>query len=285
VTTTLQIEQRLSSLNGACFQRLCDAFLRQRGIESYISIGLTLGSDKTRTGTPDSLAGDAEGHTFVEVTTQAKGLGAKLGDDLGKCLDPEKTGVPIARIRRIYLFFTGYLDAAEVEALYALTRPHGVELILYGPQALADDLRYRFASLAQEYLDLAIDTGQVLDPETFVQRHSRTALQTDLDARFVGRALPHARCATACAFPRATGRCRTCQQHQHIRSPVPDRWRHRSPTRDEAREAGLPRRSRPPQPSGAGPDRSRRLSGLTATRLPPRPGRLVDRETTWLPGD
>jgi hypothetical protein len=202
VTTTLQIEQRLSALGGAEFQRLCDAYLRQRGIESYLSIGLTVGRAKTRTGTPDSLASEADGHTFVEATTQVEALGSKLAEDVGKCLDPDKTGVPIARIRRIYLFFTGHLDADEIEALYALARPHGITLILVGPHELADDLRYRFASLAREYLNLSIDTGQVLDPETFVQRHSSTAIQTDLDTRFVGREQELATLATHLSGPR-----------------------------------------------------------------------------------
>ena len=187
MTTTLQIERRLSALNGASFQRLCDAYLRQRGIESYLSIGLALGRDKTRVGTPDSLVGEATGHTFVEATTQADGLAAKLVDDLGKCLDPGRTGVPVDRILRIVLFFTGYLDPTEVESLCAVVRPHGISLTLIGPHELADDLRYRFASLAHEYLGLPIDTGQVLDPDTFVRRQEVSAVQTDLDAQFVGR--------------------------------------------------------------------------------------------------
>lgn len=187
MTTIFQVEQRLASIGGAEFQRLCDAYLRQSGIGQYLSIGLTVGKAKTRTGTPDSIAPGPAGYTFVETTTQADGLAAKLQSDVQKCLDLAETGVPVDRIRRIFLFFTGHLSASEIGSLYALVQPHQIDLTLIGPHSLADALRYRFSSLAREHLGLDVDSGQVLDPDSFVRLQNGTLVQANLDTEFVGR--------------------------------------------------------------------------------------------------
>jgi len=86
-----------------------------RRVRAVWSIGLSLARRSHETGTPDILAGGSQGHTFVEVTTQAQGLTGKLAGDIRNCLDPEKSGVPVDKIARICLFFTGCLDAEEVE--------------------------------------------------------------------------------------------------------------------------------------------------------------------------
>lgn len=187
MTTLVQIEQALLDLDGATFQRLCDAYLSRTGLNSWVSIGLATGRRKTRAGTPDTLDIAATGFTLVEVTTEGERLGGKLIRDVKKCLDETRSHIPRGKIRRIILCFTGHLPAPAAATLYDLVRPHGIELTLIGPHRLAQDLRFRFPSLGLEFLGLPIDTGQLLTPTEFVHAQDAAATQTDLDAAFYGR--------------------------------------------------------------------------------------------------
>jgi hypothetical protein len=81
-----------------------------------------------------------EGVSFAEYTTQQQDLLEKLRNDLDKCFDETKTGVPVDRIERVILCFNAKLKAADEPELLEICQARGVNLDLFGIGALAFNL-------------------------------------------------------------------------------------------------------------------------------------------------
>jgi hypothetical protein len=184
-----QIEQALLRMEGGRFHQLGDAYLRKLGYHGVNPLGRALGTDKVATGTPDTWIAQPDGRfIFAEYTTTPRGkLVKKLEEDLDKCLDERKTGIPIALIQEIFFLHTSVLAPADESALLMKAERHGVLLTTIGLGPLTHDLHDRFPVLALEYLDVEVDTGQVLAPSDFVEVFGRNELATPLDTAFRGR--------------------------------------------------------------------------------------------------
>src|SRR4051812_26996770 len=77
------IQARLLEIDPSSFQRLVEAYLRQRGYDQINSFGLVLGADKAARGTPDTFITLPNGkHVFAEHTTQQEGVYKKFLADL-----------------------------------------------------------------------------------------------------------------------------------------------------------------------------------------------------------
>ncbi|WP_321371584.1 hypothetical protein [uncultured Desulfuromusa sp.] len=180
-----QIQQALLELGGGHFQKLADAFLVEKGFGSINAIGSVVASNKERVGTPDSLIATSEGkYIFAEYTTQQSSLLAKLKDDLGKCLDEKKTGIPVSKIDRVIFCFTGKLSAKQESQLAVACQKKGVNLELFGIDALAFDLYSKYPRLALDFLNVQIDTGQIVPPSQFVILYNHGKMATRLDLGF-----------------------------------------------------------------------------------------------------
>nr|VFK08115.1 MAG: hypothetical protein BECKLPF1236A_GA0070988_1001310 [Candidatus Kentron sp. LPFa]VFK23242.1 MAG: hypothetical protein BECKLPF1236C_GA0070990_1000419 [Candidatus Kentron sp. LPFa] len=179
------IQQALLKLDGGAFQKLADAYLVAKRFGTANCIGSVPGANKVRTGTPDTLIALPNGrYLFAEHTTQQAGLLAKMKGDLGKCLDPDKTGIPVERIEGVILCFTGKIDAKEQEELTEICREKGVGLDLYGIDAISLDLYDKYPHLARDFLDVPIDTGQIVPPDQFVSLYNHNKLATRLNLGF-----------------------------------------------------------------------------------------------------
>ncbi|ADH86697.1 hypothetical protein [Desulfurivibrio alkaliphilus] len=144
-----QIQQALLEMDGSAFQKLADAYLVEKGIGRVNSIGSVIAANKVKKGTPDTLFATPEGkYIFAEYTTQQSSLLHKMKGDLDKCFDENKTGVPIEKIERVVFCFTGKLDAAEENELAEVCGRMGVNLDLFGIDALAFDFYNKYPGLA-----------------------------------------------------------------------------------------------------------------------------------------
>jgi hypothetical protein len=185
VSKLLQIEDALRMIDAAGFQRLGEAYLYRRGYRHPHQIGLVLGSSKTRIGTPDTLLPESDGrYVFAEYTTQASQLETKLSDDIGKCLDEGKTGIPVARIREIVLCYTGALPPDAVHRLSERCRVHGITPRFISGGEFAHALHAELPALALEFLGVQVDTGQILSIEEFIVASTKNTLTTPLDTDF-----------------------------------------------------------------------------------------------------
>ncbi|MCQ6373335.1 hypothetical protein NPM09_32740, partial [Bacillus cereus] len=137
------IENGLIEINETVFQELCDGYLAMRN-ENYTAFSRTgsqSGKQKTRKGTPDSFFLLSNGkYIFVEYSTNITSGVKKLGEDIQKCLDEEKTGVPISDIAEIILCINFNLKASEIQELKELLSKTKIILTMVTLNSLAIEL-------------------------------------------------------------------------------------------------------------------------------------------------
>lgn len=183
-----QIQNTLKELSEGKFQKLADAYLVAKKIGIVNSVGSVIGSDKTRKGSPDALIMLPNGnYALAEHTTQKTRLLEKLKGDFNDCFDEEKTGVPVERIDQVILCFNSKLDTTEVNELQELAEEKRVQLRLFGIDALSYDIVQAYPNLARQYLNLGLDTGQIVSVEEFVSLHSREKMAAGIDQSFFFR--------------------------------------------------------------------------------------------------
>lgn len=175
------IQNKILELSGGQFQKLADLYLKAKGFHHINSIGSVYGKDKTRSGTPDSLISLPNGkYIFAEHTTNESNLFNKLKDDINKCLDVEKHGIPIEKIKKILLCYTERLDPNEEIELRELGHSDGVPVELFNLEDISHDLYLRFPKIAKDELGVSIDTGQIVRPEDFIKIHEDSKYSTSL---------------------------------------------------------------------------------------------------------
>lgn len=188
------IAERLTQINGDIFQELCDSFLalRNSNYKAFIRSGSLATKQKSKKGTPDSFFLLPNGsYLFLEATTQQDKLYEKLEQDIRKCMDESKTGIPKFKVREVALCFNSDLSTSEVEQLSNLVTSYETHtaLSIYGLSRLSSEISLHHQNLAKDYLGLSLDTGQVVSFKKFVKSHNNSAqkIATPLDNKFLHR--------------------------------------------------------------------------------------------------
>lgn len=186
------IEQQLLVIDSAAFQNLCDIYLsfREQELASINRTGSQFGKQKTVKGTPDTFFRLADGSLrYVEYTTKADGLVDKIKEDIDKCLDPNKTGVPANQVNKIIICFNSRITVAEETVItqHAISKNIRIELI--GLDWLALEIYSKYLILAKDILGIPLDTGQLLPLQNFIDEYNNKAgkLSTPLDNIFLHR--------------------------------------------------------------------------------------------------
>ena len=180
-----QIQNALKGMDGGAFQKLADTYIFKKGYQNINPIGSVIGANKVRKGTPDSYFRQENGKlVFAEYTTSQTNVASKLQDDLSKCLDETKTGIPLTDIEEIIFCHTSLLSPEEEQKLYYRCKQQGVKIQIYGIGSISFDLVEKYPGLAQEFLGISIDTEQILEPSDFVANVGRNQLTTPLDTDF-----------------------------------------------------------------------------------------------------
>jgi hypothetical protein len=180
-----QIETKLQEIDQARFEKLCNHYLHCKGYENINPLGVMIGADKVVKGTPDTLIALPNGkYIFAEYSTQQSGICAKFMDDLAKCFDEAKTGIPVEKIERIILCHNSRLKAEEINTLIEECQCHGCILDQVGIGRLSLDLCQNFRGLARDYLGVEVDSGQIVSPTEFVIFYNKSTLATPLDTTF-----------------------------------------------------------------------------------------------------
>ncbi|MDL2243496.1 hypothetical protein LJB84_01475 [Bacteroidales bacterium OttesenSCG-928-J19] len=186
------IEQKLTVIDAAGFQSLCDAYLSLRETEyrSYNRTGSQLGKQKTIKGTPDTFMRLSDNLLVcVEYTTKAEDLVSKIKRDIDSCLNETKTGVTRNQIHRIILCFNSRLTIAQETEIQSYIADKSIYIDLIGIDTLAIEIMSKYMILSRDFLDIPIDTGQILPIDQFVTEYNYKAhqLSTPLDNIFLHR--------------------------------------------------------------------------------------------------
>jgi hypothetical protein len=186
------IENSLSSINQAAFQNLCDSFLalRNSNYSAFSRTGSQSGKQKTVKGTPDTFLILPNGkYIFVEYSTNITAGLSKLEDDVKKCINTTKTGIPLNQIAEIILCVNFNLTVAEVQTLRDLLVNTRIGLTVYTLDSLAIELHLHHRDLTHEYLGLPLDTGQIVSIEKFIAEYNRASkgISTPLNNTFLHR--------------------------------------------------------------------------------------------------
>lgn len=181
-----QIQNALMELDGGAFQKLADSYLLRKGYPQINLIGSVAGSNKVRKGTPDTLIPTNDGkYVFCEYTTiSSDKVYSKFSEDITKCLDENKTGIVIAKIKEIVLCYTSDLSAREIDNLREQCEKSKVNLNLFGLGAISYDLLEKYPGIAKDYLGIEVDTGQIVTLDEFISKYERNKLATTLKTQF-----------------------------------------------------------------------------------------------------
>ena len=177
-----QIKSKLLEMEGGKFQRLCDDWLHRKGYENINPIGMMSTTDRVVKGTPDCLFMQKNGkYIFSEYTVQQDRLSNKLKDDIEKCFDENKTSIHVDEIREIIICYLGKLTTEEINELRTFCYEKGVMLTLNGLDSISLSIKNSYPVLSEEYLDLPLDTGQLLSIDDFIERYGRSNFTTSID--------------------------------------------------------------------------------------------------------
>lgn len=186
------IENALSAINETIFQELCDSYLsiRNPNYAAFSRIGSKSGKQKTSVGTPDSFLLLPNGkYIFVEHSTNISEGVSKLKEDIEKCLNTSKTGIPINEIVEIIICINFNLKTNEVQELKTLLKKTRIALTINTLDSLALELHIHHRDLVHSYLGLPLDTGQIVSIKKFIEEYNNaaTGIATPLDNIFFHR--------------------------------------------------------------------------------------------------
>lgn len=183
------IKYRIDQLDGGAFQNLCDEYLTLRGYGTGYSLGMKSGTNKTAKGNPDTYFLTPNGkYIFVMYTTQKDNFVKKALEDLGKCFDSSKTGLPPEDVAEVvYCHTCGRLLPGDDQRLRKFCEEQNSVLTLIGLDELGSDLYLSYPRLAKDFLDISVDTGQINSMSEFIQTHDANKMSAPLSTEFMLR--------------------------------------------------------------------------------------------------
>lgn len=187
------IEQRLLTLEGGTFQKLCVELFKKKHPDYLVQAnGGSLGSNKTTKGHPDFWLkkNDSPSFILVECTTESKNLKKKIKSDVEACIDENKTGIDIDMIEEIAFCHTGRaIDNFVYSKMVKKLNDLGINFNVYGLEDIAFDICNRFQCLAEEFLNISVPYSKsVFEIDEFINE-TKKSLSPSLDKKFDFREL------------------------------------------------------------------------------------------------
>ena len=183
------IKRKIDQLDGGAFQNLCDAYLTYQGYRDGYSLGMKTGTNKTALGSPDTyfLTADKR-YVFVMYTTQQTSFMEKAIEDIDKCFDAEKTGISADDVAEIiYCHTYDRLRPGDDHNLRKYCEERGAVLTLIGLDKLGNDIFCKYPVLAKDFLEISVDSGQILPLDIFVEKHDANKMSAPLGTEFLLR--------------------------------------------------------------------------------------------------
>ncbi|MCD7808666.1 MAG: ATP-binding protein, partial [Erysipelotrichaceae bacterium] len=181
------IQNAIKELEGGSFQKLFDAYLKRKfGFDNIHSLGVQEGTNKPTKGIPDSYVKIDDSYILIMYGSVARSAFNKLKDDILSCIDRSKLNLERNKIKKI---ITGYLSTnitiEQQEELKMLVPDITIDLIDIGQ--LSHDLYDKYKYIAKDFLNIDIDTNQILPISEFITKNDSLKTNAKLDMNFFYR--------------------------------------------------------------------------------------------------
>ena len=185
MATITDIKSRILQLAPAPFQEFCDTLIYKNGYGVISGYGMQAGTGKTTKGNPDTYFESNGKYVLVAYTTQQSDIYNKLKEDIEKCLDSNKTKLETSAVDLIICCHTSSnLNAGEDKKLHEICNKKGISLIIWGIDEIANQILNKYRSMAKDFLNLTIDTNQILSYEDFIVLNDSNEMLTPLKTTF-----------------------------------------------------------------------------------------------------
>ena len=154
-----EIENAIIQLGPGEFQKFCDTFLSQKHYGKITGLGMKSGTLKTTIGNHDTYFRKENGkYICVAYTAQQSDIFKKLKEDIEKCLDPEKTKLPIEEIDEIICCHTSSnLLAGDDHKLHKLCEEKNIKLTIFGVDEIAQQIYRYYPMIAKDFFGISAD--------------------------------------------------------------------------------------------------------------------------------
>lgn len=167
------IKIAIHKLEQGRFQNMCNRLLFEMGFDNINQLGSQDESDKTTPGTPDTFLVKDNLYILVEYTVQKTQLYQKIRDDIKKCINKfEECDIKNRKI--LYFYTSSNLKLENYRKLQNLCNSKKITLELYNIDIIANYLRFKYPLIAKEYLDIEVDTLQILSPVEYIEEYNNS---------------------------------------------------------------------------------------------------------------
>lgn len=176
-----------SKLDQGKFQSMCNQILYEMGYKNYSPLGTSDYSDNTVLGTPDTFYIKDDICTFVEFTIQKQKLFKKINDDTDKCIENFSKVSKIKNKKIIIFYSSSRLKPEQVITLENKCKANNISLEIYNIENIANMLINDYPIVAYKYLDIAVDTLQVLNPVEYLDEYNSKKSSVKINERLLFR--------------------------------------------------------------------------------------------------
>lgn len=184
----VEIQSKVLSLGPGEYQRLCSAYSKKKyKLDNMHDIGSKEGTNKTTIGIPDSYSIDEnQKYTLFMFGTVKKASVEKLKKDIKDACNSRKTGITQEQIKEVVCFHTNTnIKPGDYNTLINLIP--NIKITLIDIDTLAHDIDENYSSIANDYLNILIDTNQISDIDTFIEKYDKSSINSPLKIEFVYR--------------------------------------------------------------------------------------------------
>lgn len=184
----LEIQNAIKSLGPGEYQRFCSEYsTRKFEFSNMHDLGSKEGTNKTTKGIPDSYSIDEnQKYTLLMYGTVEKESIAKLTKDIKEACDERKTGITKEQIKEIICFHTNTnIKPGDYNKLINLVP--GIKITLMDIDSMAHDICENYQGIANDFLNIPIDTNQISDIKTFIERYDKFSINSPLELDFIYR--------------------------------------------------------------------------------------------------
>ncbi len=183
------IEQKMLSLEGGRFQKLCIALFTKKYRDFIVQPnGGSLGNDKPTPGHPDFLLKKKDSPVFilVECTTQIENLDKKIKHDVDACVDEKKTGIKNEMIQEIiYCYLGRKINDNVYSKITNDLKKLNIDFNAYGIEALAFEIYNNYQCIAADFLGVKIPFFKcTFEIDEFIIESEKNQLSPSLNKQF-----------------------------------------------------------------------------------------------------